>query len=338
VPKTSIEWTDVSWPLANGCRRISPGCENCYAERLTATRLSKTPKYQGLAVFGQNGPRWTGRTRLWEADLFMPIRLRKPSRIFVADMGDLFYEGFTDQQIAAVFGVMAAAPRHTFQMLTKRADRMARWFDWVVDRSKEHRCRERDTVHRALVETSRGSIGHGKWEAIFDNGANPGWPLPNVHLGVSAESQKYADERIPLLLQTPAALRWISAEPLLGPVDVSKWLTRTEPARIQAFTPEAKAVYGAEPIDGTLTRSGIDWVVVGGESGSGAREFRLSWAKSLIERCRSAKVPVFMKQVGANVTFNVPGYVVRDFASRKGGDPSEWPEDLRVREMPAGGR
>ena len=133
--KTSIEWTDHSWPIINGCRRISPGCGGargvggCYAERLISTRLSKTKKYGGLARFGKNGPQWTGATRLWLPDLDMPIRLRKPSRIFVADMGDLFYEAVTNEEIAAVFGVMAAASHHTFQVLTKRATRMREWFE-----------------------------------------------------------------------------------------------------------------------------------------------------------------------------------------------------------------
>ena len=160
--KTSIEWTDVSWPVINGCRRVSRGCENCYAERLAATRLAHLPKYQGLAVIkrgppkvlrrdfadgsvglrqvdGKARPQWTGEARLWAKDLDMPLRLRKPSRIFVCDMGDLFYEEVPDEQIAAVFGVMAACPQHTFQVLTKRPERMREWFRWVEATSRATR-------------------------------------------------------------------------------------------------------------------------------------------------------------------------------------------------------
>lgn len=127
--KTSIAWTDYSWPIVNGCRRVSSGCGGsdgggCYAERLAATRLAHTPKYEGLSRMTPSGPRWTGETRLWEPDLLAPLRLKKPSRIFVADMGDLFYEGVSDETIDRVFAVMALAKRHQFQLLTKRPQRM----------------------------------------------------------------------------------------------------------------------------------------------------------------------------------------------------------------------
>jgi protein gp37 len=125
---TPIEWTDHSWPVLNGCRRKSEGCRNCYAERLISTRLRNMPKYKGLAVYSEGGPRWTGASRLWVPDLVMPLKLRKPSKIFVADMGDLFFEENSFEDIAAIFGVMAACPQHTFQVLTKRPERAAEWF------------------------------------------------------------------------------------------------------------------------------------------------------------------------------------------------------------------
>jgi hypothetical protein len=176
--------------------------------------------------------------------------------------------------------------------------------------------------------------------------------LPNVHLGVSVENQKYADERIPVLLQTPAAVRWISAEPLLAPIDVSRYLRRTttEPATFCAVSPEMRAKYGDDPQDITLTRStrGLDWVVVGGESGPSARQFDLTWARSIVRQCHDAGSACFVKQLGAcasdpenglagarlRVDPDAAALVSRRLRDIKGEDPSEWPEDLRVRQFP----
>ncbi len=318
---TSIEWTDVSWPVVNGCRRVSTGCERCYAERLTATRLSKTPKYQGLAVIGKNGPRWTGETRLWEPHLGLPLTIRKPSRIFVADMGDLFYERVESDDIAVVFGVMAACPQHTFQVLTKRPERMLRWFQ----RALSYKSHPREVIGALQNRLGRVDAPGG------------GWPLPNVWLGVSLEDQATADERIPLLLQTPAAVKFVSYEPALGPVDFRDWLTTREPiTRFEASTPEAKAAYPVAPT--SLVRGGVDWVIVGGESGPGARHFDISWARSTIEQCRKAGgTACFVKQLGARPTHpSCESYpaVNLTLTNRKGGDMAEWPADLCVRDFP----
>ncbi len=334
--KTSIEWTDESWPLANGCRRKSPGCENCYAERLISTRLSKTDKYKGLAVFGQNGPRWTGDVRFWAKDLAMPLKLKKPSRIFVADMGDLFYEGFSNEEIAAVFGVMAATPRHTFQVLTKRAERMSEWFKWAHDQ----RCHGNTTteimrswaVDLGGFRAADGSMPEGPGRDLL--GYDLRWPLPNVHLGVSVENQKYADERIPILLETPAAVHWVSAEPLLGPVDLRGWI---EPCRI---TRSAGSLSRGRYIDNGAKFARLEWIVVGGESGPGARPYDVQWARAVIEQCQRARVPCFHKQLGAKpyqsaAHEGATGFEMK-LENRKGGDWSEWPEDLRVRQFPRG--
>jgi protein gp37 len=325
VGKTSIEWTDHSWPIVNGCRRVSAGCENCYAERLTATRLSRTPKYKGLAVSGKKGPHWTGESRLWTPHLDMPLKLKRPVRIFVADMGDLFYDQVSNEEIAAVFGVMAAAPQHTFQVLTKRPRRMAEWFRWVAD--AEMFAHLSPAVKTGMMLRWYAGValrGAGK---PFPATALQPWPLPNVWLGTSVEDQATADERIPHLLATPAAMRFVSAEPLLGPIEL----------------PLGPTLLGHERPDGGVEFTSLvprlDWVIVGGESGPGAREFDIEWARSLLGQCRAAGVAAFVKQLGARA-FQSPRYdgdidYSLEMRDRKGGDPAEWPEDLRVREFPS---
>ncbi len=188
-PVTTIEWTDRAWPVVNGCRRVSPGCKNCWAERLTATRLRHHPRYEGLAVYTDNGPRWTGEQRLAIDVLQEPLRVRTPARWFVANKGDLFGDGVSDEQIAAVFGVMAARPQHTFQVLTKRAERLAQWFAREVDHAGE--CSEAAT--REL------------WDSRAQEFSRAQWPVPNVWVGVSVEDQQRAEERIPALLSVPGA-------------------------------------------------------------------------------------------------------------------------------------
>jgi protein gp37 len=313
--KTPIEWTDQSWPVINGCRRVSAGCENCYAERLTATRLSQTPKYKGLAVFGKNGPRWTGEARLWLSHLDMPLKLKKPSRIFVCDMGDLFYEGVSDDTIAAVFGVMAACPQHTFQVLTKRPARAREWFRWVEEQAKGRHRIPAIIEHAACILSGLGGNADQLRRASnkLGFGQSSGWPIPWVWLGTSVEDQSTADERIPLLLDTPAALRFVSAEPLLGPVTI-------QPGHLG----------GIGHLASTFGNPLINWVIVGGESGPGARPFDVAWGHALVDQCAAAGAPCFVKQLGAKPL----GQRLKD---RKGGDPSEWPADLRVRQFPQQG-
>lgn len=301
---TGIEWTDVSWPVVNGCRRISTGCENCYSERLTATRLSKTPKYRGLAIMTPGGPRYTGVTRLWDRDLDLPLRRKKPSRIFVANMGDLFYDKVSDRDIQAVFGVMATAGQHTFQVLTKRPERMLEW----MKKTSHEEC-VAELCHRD-VKFDSPKLRRNR---IASMPAGWPWPLPNVWLGVSAENQETADERIPLLLETPAAVRFVSAEPLLGPINFRNTAGR----------------------DGLWKKpAGLDWIIVGGESGPGARPYDLVWARSIIEQCQKTRVAVFHKQIGACPVDSEQPSVILVTKSKKGGDMAEWPPELRVRHFP----
>lgn len=297
--KTSIEWCDYSWPIVNGCRRISPGCENCYAERLTATRLVHQPKYKGLAVFGQKGPRWNGKTRLWEPHLRQPLKIRKPSKIFVADMGDLFYEKVPDKDIDRVFAIMALAERHSFQVLTKRPERMR---DYILSRSGSAASSE-SIIGKAL------EIAGGVKEYLRHKRAVTAefeWPLPNVWLGVSVENGDYI-WRMDELRMIPAAVRFVSFEPLLEDL-------------------------------GNVNLDKIAWAIIGGESGPRARPMDIAWSRSLVKQCKEAGTACFMKQLGAKPFFSperdgaTGGFL--KLADRMGGDMSEWDEDLRVREFP----
>jgi len=229
--------------------------------------------YEGLAKIGvRTGwhPKWTGDVRLVPEHLADPLRWRRPRKVFVNSMSDLFHEKLTNEEIAAVFGVMAAAPRHTFQILTKRAKRMRDWFRWI----------ERDGVsaREPLLSCELHAARHG---VIFPTGTKPAlcWPLPNVWLGVSVEDQRRADERIPLLLETPAAVRFVSAEPLLGPVNLERYLPCLPPC--------------GPPID---HGPALSWVIVGAESGPGARPMQEDWARSIRDQCAAAGVAFHFKQ------------------------------------------
>ncbi len=298
---TSIQWTDATWNPVRGCSRVSPGCENCYAERVAARFSGPGKPYHGLAVMGEHGTRWTRQVRLVREHLEDPLRWRKPRRIFVNSMSDLFHEGLTNEEIAAVFGVMSACSQHTFQVLTKRARGMLEWFEWLAS----------DPIV-AISSAVRPYIGDDvAYRAAYNHGPNsvPAWPLPNVWLGVSAEDQERAHKRIPYLLETPAALRFVSYEPALGPVDFSPWLPSL-----------ATTASGA---------NSLDWIIVGGESGPGARSFEMAWAEDVIRQGQAAGVACFVKQLGARCQ----RIILRD---SHGGDPAEWPESLRVREFPRG--
>ncbi len=323
---TKIEWTEATWNPVRGCSRVSPGCEHCYAERMARRLDGPGRPYEGLTVMGKKGPRWSGVVRTVPEKLGDPLRWRKPRRVFVNSMSDLFHADVPDEYIAAVFGVMAACPQHTFQVLTKRAEEMLDWFRTVG----------------ALYAPESGTehLAANLADALGSDNPTPNlqWPLPNVWLGVSAEDQQRADERIPLLLQCPAAVLWVSAEPLLGPIDFSAYLT----PRLPGDPPPRNRF---SPMDG------LDWIVIGGESGPGARPCNEEWPRNIIGQCRAAGVPVFHKQMGARPcsvdrTPTLPGQALQSdqertwpitLKNRKGGDPSEWPEDLRVREYPATG-
>jgi protein gp37 len=280
--------------------------------------------YEGLVTIGKQGPRWTGKGRLVPDLLDQPLGWKKPRKIFVNSMSDLFFEEFSNEEIAAVFGVMAACPQHTFQVLTKRTKRMRAWFEWLETAHDEH----------PLAILVSWAARHVSRNHVID--VLTPWPLNNIWLGVSVEDQQRADERIPELLQTPAAVRFVSYEPALEVVDFSRWLTTREPIeRFEAFTPEAKAAYPIAPKE--LVRRGIDWVIVGGESGPRARPFAVSWARSVIAQCKAADVACFIKQLGRVTYFDLspaPGWGPMLHVDSHGGDWSVWAPDLRVRQFP----
>ncbi len=328
---SSIEWTDVTWNPVRGCSRVSPGCEHCYAEGMAARFSGPGLPYEGLARRAGNGePRWTGAVRLVPEHLADPLSWRKPRRVFVNSMSDLFHERLTNEQIAAVFGVMAAAPRHTFQVLTKRADRMRDWFEWVDKTKVDAGCSAAMLCAEEACNAEFDGPGAARLLGLHP-GSGAAWPLPNVWLGVSVEDQQRADERIPELLKTSAAVRFISAEPLLGPVQLSRWM---RPMRIaaQRIATRMTAALGSEHVV-ISNESGLDWVIVGGESGHGARPFDLAWARSIVADCEAANVACFCKQLGADPIDGLAGCSVR-LRDRKGGDMAEWPPELRVREFP----
>lgn len=276
---THIEWTDATWNPITGCSIVSPGCTNCYAMRLAGTRLKHLPSRQGLTVDSKAGPVWNGEVRLNEQWVDQPLRWKRPRRIFVCAHGDLFAENVPDEWIDRAFAVMALAPQHTFQVLTKRAARMRKYMSGF----------ECDGARRLNVAYAAGRLMEDGDNA-HDEVANASWPLPNVWLGVSAEDQKRADERVPELLATQAAIRFVSAEPLIGPISFrwAKWDDwRDENGRPRPLV---------DHLDGLRK---LDWVIVGGESGPGARRMPADWARSIRDQCDDAEIPFFFKQWGA---------------------------------------
>jgi protein gp37 len=279
-----ITWTDATWNPIRGCSRVSEGCRNCYAERVAYRFSGPGGPFEGLVrvnAAGKRQPQWNGTVRVVEEHMLDPLKWKRPRRIFVNSMSDLFHENLADDTIDRVFAVMALCPQHSFQVLTKRPERMLAYLKQAF--SEQQMQRWVDAARRdAIVNLSPRDEA-----ALVDLE----WPLPNVWLGVSVEDQKTADERIPLLLQTPAAVRWISAEPLLGPIDLEELPSFSGIGRYLDSLSNA----GAEDAD---IPSKLDWVVVGGESGSGARPMHPDWARSLRDQCVAAGVAFHFKQWG----------------------------------------
>lgn len=203
---TKIEWCDATWQPITGCTIVSPGCTNCYAMRLAGTRLKDHPSRAGLTKCINGNHVWTGEVRFNEQWLTQPLKWRTPRKIFVCAHSDLFHESVPDEWIDRVFAVMVLCPQHTFMVLTKRSKRMRNYLEHA-----NHR-------HPGYREIATGIDVAFAYRTV----ERCGWPLPNVMIGVTAENQKCADERIPDLLATPAAKRFVSIEPMLGPVDLRK--------------------------------------------------------------------------------------------------------------------
>ena len=291
---TGIQWTEQTWNPTTGCDRISPGCTNCYA--LT---MAKRLKGMGQAKYQTDGdPRTSGPgfgLAVHPDTLTEPLRWKKPRKVFVNSMSDLFHARVPRGFLARVFAVMAATPQHTYQILTKRPERAARILTDLCTCGRWHPNGEHFRSSMEWAATSHSptyvpGLEHGIYH-------RSGWPLPNVWLGTSIESADYA-RRADALRETPAAVRFISAEPLLGPVP-------------------------------NLDLSDIDWLIVGGESGTGARPLEIGWVEDLLVNAAETATAPFVKQLGsvwARAT---------NATDAKGGNPADWPANLRVREYPA---
>lgn len=290
--KSAIEWTDATWNPVVGCTIVSPGCTRCYAmgmaariEAMTAALQAKgqtgAPHYNGTTRKVSGNTVWTGKLAMAPNHIVLePLTWRTPRRIFVNSMGDLFHEDVPDAWIDMVFAVMALSPQHTFQVLTKRAKRMREYLTdpAVVRRVYTLVCEM--TVELELFVALIAAREHEQKAPPAPRIYLDLWPLPNVWLGVSAERQQEADERVSELLATPAAVRFVSAEPLLGPID---------------FGQQQDSL----PSNAWLTwLDGLDWIIVGGESGPDARPMHHTWARSIRDQCAAAGVSFFFKQWG----------------------------------------
>jgi protein gp37 len=308
---TSIEWASRTWNPSTGCGEVSPGCAHCYAKTF-AERWRGIPGHpyeQGFDL------------RLWPERLSLPLRWRKPSVIFVNSMSDLFHEEIPDEFIAQVFAVMSQAPRHIFQVLTKRPERMRALLGTLP--------------FAELVDAGVAALYEDGWESddaiVPARGLARG--LPNVWLGVSIENRRFV-HRADVLRDTPAAVRFISAEPLLGPLVSDGFEASLVPTSTRTETPSSgiasrvgRLRQGARE---DLNLAGIDWLIVGGESGGHARALRVEWVEALARAAREHGTALFVKQLGARWARAHPS------TSTKGADPADWPARLRVRELPGG--
>jgi len=249
---SAIEWTDATWNPTTGCTKISPGCAHCYIERTPAFRIAGRRFVDGHIPLQLHANR-----------IDQPRHWQKPRRVFVNSLSDLFHEDVPQLTVDQVFNVMCDTPQHTYQILTKRPERML-----------------------AMVNAWHDHSGEGT--------------LSNVWLGVSVENRRWKS-RIDVLRQVPAAVLFLSCEPLLEDL-------------------------------GALDLTGIDWVIVGGESGPKSRDCAVEWVRSVRWQCHDARVPCFVKQLGRQPRINDGVYL--NLHDKKGGDVDEWPHDLRVRQYP----
>lgn len=301
MAKTTIEWTDRTWNFLRGCSRISRGCGDstgggCYAEAIARRFSGAGLPYEG--TISERG-KWNGNITFHEDKLLEALRWKKPQRVFVNSMSDLFHENVKDEWIDKAFAVMALTPHLTYQILTKRPERALEWFTnrgtWPLLTMIESLMMKDERYNSGRQSRARFARKVGNVEL-----AEIDWPLPNVWLGVSVEDQKTADERIPLLLQTPAAVRFLSVEPLLSRVDLKFHLG------IDSNHDDLKGL--------------VNWVIVGTESGPNRRVAKLEWIESIVEQCQAAGTPAFVKQIELN------GKVEKDI--------DKFPKHLQIREFP----
>ncbi|HEY9866398.1 MAG TPA: phage Gp37/Gp68 family protein [Candidatus Obscuribacterales bacterium] len=295
---TKIQWADETWNPIVGCSRTSPGCKNCYAAVAAQSyRLQQFPQYQKVKD-------WDGTVEFVESQLDKPLGWKKPKKIFLS-MSDPFHKNVPFEWIERIFSVIEETPQHTYQILTKWPHRMIDFFDWYSARCSDH-----------SVDLQ--------------------WRMPdNVWLGVSCENQQTANERIPLLMKIPAKVRFLSCEPLLEPLDLSKFLP-IEWSEIAEDWIESWPGIGSYS-----TNDYPNWIIAGGESGAGSRPCHVDWLRDIASQAQSAKVPVFIKQLGSNAIASTPyiddvanNHYCLKLKDRKGGDINEFPEDLKLQQFP----
>lgn len=329
---TKIQWCDEVINPIVGCSRVSPGCANCYAAAVAqSARLQQFPQYQKVGA-------WDGTVEFVESQLTKPLKWRSPKKIFVCSMSDLFHENIPDEWRDRVFAVMAMTPHHTYQVLTKRPENALRYLS--QDNLKP---KWRGQVYGDLYDALPKDLktGYFKMNSHWDEMV---LPARNVWVGTTVENQATADERIPLLLQVPAAVRWLSVEPLLGEIDLLKLVSKDD--------------------DGLRALEYINWVVVGGESGPRARPLPIEWVEAIAQQCQTAGVPVFLKQLGSFCVTSTPekfpktelvvggvysywcfweadrmGFKLEGMSRvklhhRAGGNIEEFPAHLQIREFP----
>lgn len=310
--KTKIGWTNATVNYLNGCTVLTPGCTHCYAMKLAGTRLRNHPSREGLTAHTKAGPVWNGIVRPWERELLKPLRWRKSRMIFWNAHGDLFHENVPDEWIDRQFAVMALTSQHTHQVLTKRSERMRAY---MTDPETPARiCRQLVDVlpGNARIITNTRASAHWMLEDSWSDG------LPNVWLGVSVEDLD-RQRRIVDLLTTPAAVRWISAEPLLEGLKLRDIPTmRFRGAEmLSALTGSLRGLFG----DYCPTKlPALDWIVIGVESGQKRRSIEMGAIRSMVDDIKASNVALFVKQL------EVEGKVTTDM--------SLFPKDLRIQEWP----
>lgn len=296
---TSIEWTDKTWNPIRGCTRVSEGCRHCYAEGVARRFSGPGLAYEGLVRIDSAGKphEWNGHIKFVEAHLLDPLKWKEPKRIFVNSMSDLFHENVRWEWINKIFAVMALCPQHTFQILTKRPEVMGQYIS---------------SIGNAIRDADKWFL-QGAADEIVDNCAtleDHPWPLPNVQLGVSCEDQTSADKRIPWLLRTPAAVRFLSCEPLLGEISLKRIrMPETFFGYVDVDALTADRYRNAQLVGFGGPR--IDWVIAGGESGRGARPMHPDWARGLRDECQAAGTPFFFKQWGEWLPIATPRMTAR---------------------------
>ncbi len=294
---TKIQWTGETWNYVVGCSEISLGCRNCYAKKLAQSpRLARFPQYQAAN-------KWDGTVVMVSNKIEIPLRRKKPRTYFVNSMSDLFHENMPEEWINLGFGIMATCKQHTFQILTKRHERMQEY----LSQSKSFLAKKwYQAVYKHFgLQWQLDYPEHNKIkeqvEQAFDGLEVP---LPNVWCGVSVENQSSTDA-ISSLIDTNAAIRFISCEPLLEKIDITPHLGWTNDR--------------GKPL--------TNWVIVGGESGFGSRPCQVEWIEDLVNQCRQFDVPVFVKQLGSNSDWKTK--------HPQGGNIDEFPEHLQIREFPS---